>query len=207
MAKVVPTREATKRETRDALIVAGAIEFADKGLDGPSLDAICARAGFTRGAFYVHFKDRDELLVAVVDRMLTSFYDAVIASGETPEGLQETVARYIAAVVAGAPATRGTGQWHFHDTLAACARSPVLRKRYLELQRQAIERVATAAAAGQRAGNVRRDVPPKSLAEILLILTWGIGVANELNMDFDLQGGAAALSKLLRTRARKRSRR
>ncbi|MGH7328029.1 MAG: TetR family transcriptional regulator, partial [Polyangiaceae bacterium] len=70
MSKATKTRDATKIETRDALIAAGAMEFAEKGVDGPSLDGICARAGFTRGAFYVHFRDRDDLLVAVVDRVL-----------------------------------------------------------------------------------------------------------------------------------------
>ena len=43
--------------------------FAKHGLDGPSLDDICAHAGFTRGAFYVHFEDRDDFLVAVMDRV------------------------------------------------------------------------------------------------------------------------------------------
>jgi TetR/AcrR family transcriptional regulator, transcriptional repressor for nem operon len=196
--KVVPTREATKQETRDALIAAGTIEFAEKGLDGPSLDSICERAGFTRGAFYVHFRDRDELLVAVVDKMLTSFHDAVIASGDSPDDLQATIGAYVAAAVAGAPATRGRMQWHFHDTLAAVARSPVLRERYVSLQRQAIDRVAKAAKAGQRAGAVRRDVPAEAMGEILVTLTLGITAMLEVGVPFDLQAGGLALTKLLR---------
>ena len=54
--------QAAKQETREALLQAAMAEFAEKGLDLPSLDAICARAGFTRGAFYVHFRDREELV-------------------------------------------------------------------------------------------------------------------------------------------------
>src|SRR4051812_40727719 len=63
------TREETKQRTREALVEAGIALFAEQGLDGPSLDAICERAGFTRGAFYVHFRDRDELLQAVMERV------------------------------------------------------------------------------------------------------------------------------------------
>ncbi|HVH04632.1 MAG TPA: TetR family transcriptional regulator, partial [Myxococcota bacterium] len=63
-------RELAKQETREALVQAAIAEFAEKGLDLPSLDAICARAGFTRGAFYVHFRDREELLGAVMERAL-----------------------------------------------------------------------------------------------------------------------------------------
>ena len=81
------TRQATKSETRDALIAAGALEFAEKGLDAPSLDAICARAGFTRGAFYVHFRDRDDLLVAIVDRVLSGVQDAIIPRDDAPMDL------------------------------------------------------------------------------------------------------------------------
>jgi AcrR family transcriptional regulator len=190
-------RDATKAETREALIAAGATEFAQKGVDGPSLDAICARAGFTRGAFYVHFKDRDDLLIAVLERVLTSFHDAVIGTGSTPENLEQTIARYVAAHMLESPATHGAGRWHFHDTLAACARIPALRERYLALQLEATRRVANAARAGQRAKTVRSDVSAETLAQILILVTFGLGVATEIRMPIDLASGGAALKALL----------
>jgi AcrR family transcriptional regulator len=197
VAKNPPTREATKQETREALVRAGALEFAEKGLDGPSLDAICERAGFTRGAFYVHFRDRDDLLVAVVDRVLERFQRAVIASTGAPDDLRETIGRYVRAVVEGDPVPTNTPKWAFHDTLAACARLPVLRDRYRALQEGAIDQVARAAAAGQRAGTVRRDVTPKAIAEILVVLTLGIGAMLDAGIPFDLLGDAGALAKLI----------
>jgi AcrR family transcriptional regulator len=193
-------RDATKQETRDALIEAATAELAEKGLETASLDAICARAGFTRGAFYVHFKDRDDLVVAVVDRILKTLFDQVIASNDAPEDLDRTIAQYVANVVARSPAIRGRLKWRFHHTLAACARSPVLRDRYASLQREAMDRVAKAAKAGQRAGTVRRDVPANALAEILVVLTLGIGAMVDLEVPFDLQGGARALKTLLRAK-------
>ncbi|MGH7284894.1 MAG: TetR/AcrR family transcriptional regulator [Polyangiaceae bacterium] len=199
MSKATKTRDATKIETRDALIAAGAMEFAEKGVDGPSLDGICARAGFTRGAFYVHFRDRDDLLVAVVDRVLVGFQTQVISTAGSAEDLETTVTRYVAAVAAGGPATRGVGKWHFRDTLAACARIPALRKRYIELQREAIALVARAVRNGQHAGTVRADVEAQSLAEILVMLTLGIGVANDVGLSFDLAGGGQTIWKLVRS--------
>ena len=191
-------REAAKRETREALITAAREELAEHGLETASLDAICARAGFTRGAFYVHFKDREDLIVAVVDRILTTFFDRVIAGDGAPEDLDRTVAQYVAMVAEQAPEVGGRGRWHFHHTLAACARSAVLRDRYAALQRQGMDRVAAAARAGQRAGVVRADVPAAALGEILVILTLGIGALVDLGIPFDLQGGARALRRLLR---------
>jgi TetR/AcrR family transcriptional repressor of nem operon len=191
------SREATKRDTREALVTAGMLEFAEHGLDASSLDAICARAGKTRGAFYVHFADRDELLAAVIERILTSFYDAVIAPGDGAHSLQQTVAGYVAAVATNAPAVRNSGPWRFHHTLAACARSPELRRRYAALQRQAIERVTRAARGGQRGGTVRADVPAERLGELLVLLTLGIDAMREIGAPFDLHGGGVALSRLL----------
>jgi AcrR family transcriptional regulator len=190
-----PVRDTTKRETREALISAAMLEFAEHGLDVPSLDAICARAKKTRGAFYVHFADRDELVAAVFERILTSFQDAVIGAGGA-ESLQQTIAGYVAAVVSGAPAVRNRGPWRFHHTLAACARSPALRRRYAELQVQGIERVAQAARAGQRAGKVRTDIPAERIGELLVVLTLGIAAMREVEAPFDLTGGAKALARV-----------
>jgi hypothetical protein len=63
-------------------------------------------------------------------------------------------------------------------------------------------RVAKAARAGQRAGTVRKDVSAQALAEILVILTMGIGVMLDLEIPFDLAGGALALKGLLQTQPR-----
>ena len=109
-------REAAKQETREALVTAALAEFGERGLDAPSLDAICARAGFTRGAFYVHFKDRDALVVAAMERVLGAFLDAVIGrDGESPD-LEISVTRFAGALLAmaapGPPARRGpAGPW------------------------------------------------------------------------------------------------
>src|SRR6185436_7358643 len=91
-------RSEAKQETREALIAAALAEFAEHGLDAPSLDAICARAGYTRGAFYVHFRDRADLLVAVVEHAMTVFMDAVIATGGEGHDLERTIDRFAGAV-------------------------------------------------------------------------------------------------------------
>lgn len=217
MAAPASSRQVTKEETRGALIAAATREFAENGLDAPSLDAICARAGFTRGAFYVHFRDKDELIVAVVERVLSGIQDAVLAPSEARVDLSQTVARFVGAVAARDPAAVGTASWRFHHTLAACARSAKLRRLYLGLEEAAVRRVTEAAVAGQRAGTVRTDVPAPALAEILVLLTLGISAAIDLEMPFDLDGGARGLVKLLasgdggdvakrrRTRRRRRS--
>ena len=57
----------SKRErTRARLIEAATQIIGEKGYDRVTLEEVAARAGMTRGAIYGNFKDRDELILAVV---------------------------------------------------------------------------------------------------------------------------------------------
>jgi TetR/AcrR family transcriptional regulator, transcriptional repressor for nem operon len=84
-------RGESKQKTRAALLRAALELFAEQGLDLPSLDAICDRAGFTRGAFYVHFRDRDDLLVAAMDKVGEAFLASVFE--QAAEASREPVDR------------------------------------------------------------------------------------------------------------------
>ncbi|MFH8248915.1 TetR/AcrR family transcriptional regulator [Microbacterium sp. B2969] len=69
MTDVVTTRR--RDVTRQRLLDAAAEVFAEVGLDAASVEAICERAGFTRGAFYSNFETKEELfleLAGIVSR-------------------------------------------------------------------------------------------------------------------------------------------
>jgi AcrR family transcriptional regulator len=188
-------RHVGKRETREALILAGIAELAEKGLDEPSLDAICARAGFTRGAFYVHFEDRDDFIGAVMERVLGGFLDAIIATGNHAHDLAQTVTRFtddVARLTSGAQGALlglpvpGAGRAiQFHRLIEACTRSARIRGRWVALVREAIERVAKAADEGQVAGSVRGDIEAEQLGTLLVALALGAVAALESGVPFD----------------------
>lgn len=198
-------RERAKAETREALIDAAAAEFGARGLDAPSLDAICARAGFTRGAFYVHFRDREHLVAAVMQRALGGFLDTIIATGEQPHDLERTVRRFADAVV-GIAQVRGTrsrgaspvsGGVPFHRILEASERSVAIRKRFVALLGEAAERVAKTAAAGQTAAAVRSDVSADALGGLLVTLAFGFVVSVEVGIPFDAAAARDAVLALV----------
>ncbi|GAA1961505.1 helix-turn-helix domain-containing protein [Microbacterium deminutum] len=62
MTDVVATTR-RREATRQKLLDAAAQVFAEVGLDAASVEAICERAGFTRGAFYSNFETKDELFL------------------------------------------------------------------------------------------------------------------------------------------------
>jgi AcrR family transcriptional regulator len=53
----------SRERTRRKLLDAAAQVFAEVGLDAASVEAVCERAGFTRGAFYSNFDSKDELFL------------------------------------------------------------------------------------------------------------------------------------------------
>jgi AcrR family transcriptional regulator len=60
------TREESREQTRERLLAAAAGLFAERGVNGTSVEQIAERAGFTRGAFYGNFEGKHELVVALL---------------------------------------------------------------------------------------------------------------------------------------------
>jgi hypothetical protein len=55
--------------------------FAESGFDGASVEEICERAGFTRGAFYSNFASKDELFFGLVQQVSESKLERVRKRG------------------------------------------------------------------------------------------------------------------------------
>lgn len=63
MTETTPRREATRAKLIDAAID----EFAERGIDATSVEQLCERAGFSRGAFYSNFATKDDLCIAMLE--------------------------------------------------------------------------------------------------------------------------------------------
>jgi AcrR family transcriptional regulator len=61
----VASQERAVRTRRQILEAAGAV-FAERGFDGATINDIISRTGVTRGAFYFHFTNKEELATAVL---------------------------------------------------------------------------------------------------------------------------------------------
>jgi AcrR family transcriptional regulator len=92
-----------RENTQARLLDAAAQVFAEVGLEGASVEAICERAGFTRGAFYSNFESKDELflklaagvteqrLVQVRERIAEFVASGLLASDSDPTELVRQV--------------------------------------------------------------------------------------------------------------------
>lgn len=189
-------REESMIETRLALLDAGAAAFAEGGLDGPSLDSICERAGFTRGAFYVHFRDRQDFIAAVMDRLTAGFMETMFGGPERPADLAALVSRFAQAVSTGAYPIAGSVR--LHQVLEACSRSDEVRSRRAELYREAMNVVGRYAAESQTKGAVRADVDAGQVGALLVAIVVGLEVLTELRVPFGASGAAGTVMDLLR---------
>jgi len=63
-------RSESQARTRAALLDAAEALIVEHSIPALSLRAVCTRAGYTQGAFYSNFADREELLLEVMERNL-----------------------------------------------------------------------------------------------------------------------------------------
>lgn len=182
--KRASTRQQTKEQTRAKLIDAGLRLFAEHGLDGPSLDAICERAGFTRGAFYVHFRDRDDFLVQAIGDAGTDLIERLV--GEETHDLATAMLRLMSAIAEGKYPLVPGGGVPFHLLIDACMRAPKLRARYVELVAESVDRLRTLLKRGKRDGLVAADLDARATATLLMATLLGVQTMLELGVSADL---------------------
>ncbi|MEU5209314.1 TetR family transcriptional regulator [Streptomyces sp. NPDC020742] len=60
------TREESRQQTRDRLLDAAAELFTERGVNGTSVEQIAERAGYSRGAFYGNFEDKNALVAELL---------------------------------------------------------------------------------------------------------------------------------------------
>ncbi|MET1072760.1 MAG: TetR/AcrR family transcriptional regulator [Umezawaea sp.] len=79
MATERMTRDQSRARTRARLIDAAAELFAERGVNGASVEQIAERAGYSRGAFYGNFEDKGDLVLALLEHRTKAEFDEVSA--------------------------------------------------------------------------------------------------------------------------------
>jgi AcrR family transcriptional regulator len=77
-----------ERMSRSDWVRAGLSALSETGVEGVRVEKLAQQIGITKGSFYWHFKDRDDLLVSIIEeweRVQTSaVIEAVEATDDTP---------------------------------------------------------------------------------------------------------------------------
>jgi len=104
----VTTATRRRTETRARLLDAALAVLGEQGLARSSVESICERAGFTRGAFYSNFATMDEVVAALYTAQASHLVERVeerLAGGLDGSDLEQVVAHVLEVLPADHP-------WH-----------------------------------------------------------------------------------------------
>lgn len=166
---MVETVSRSRENTRARLVEAASLVFAETGIEGSSVEAICERAGFTRGAFYSNFGSKDELLLALIQRLAEEKVARIsvrvrelhesgrvgLGPAEIVEQVRELAHDDRASLVL------------MHELRTQAMRDPELARPYLALEDLVDERIAQIVEEIVRITGLRLRVAPLEAARLL----------------------------------------
>jgi AcrR family transcriptional regulator len=141
------TQAERREETREQVLAAAARVFARNGFHGTSLEAVAEEAGFSRGAVYYNFTDKEELFLELLDRRCAErAKDLREVFAETDDDVETTSRQAQLAAQQALDAMTGDAEWRalYMEFLAHAARNPAFRRafaRRTDQMRAALEEV------------------------------------------------------------------
>ena len=148
-------------EQLERLLEAGVEEFARRGLAGANMRTIADRACISVGALYKYYGDKEGFFRACLDRSLEAL-DRTLAEVTSEEaGFREYARRIIRALLRFS--REHAGYVRLYCALAASGGEEA-RRLAGEIEGVTSRLYAGAIAAGQAAGDLRRDMDPEMLA-------------------------------------------
>jgi len=172
-----------KAETRGELVEAAAAVFTERGYHSASVQEVAERAGFTTGAIYGHFRNKDDLFLAVFEQFalsrvgeLSETHDA--ADPAFGSGARALADQWMARHEENSAFTLVAMEFAVH-----AIRHPALREALAD--RYAAVRLAAARMLGQdaEAAGVTLPMPSLELATVLRELGVGLALAKLVDPD------------------------
>ncbi|MVA74660.1 TetR family transcriptional regulator [Auraticoccus sp. F435] len=166
-----PGASSARRErTRQRLMEAAVRVVAERGVNGASVEEICERAGFTRGAFYSNFSSKEDLCLAVlrqrIDHHLDQATTAIDAADAMGLDVEQTIARAVDLVVDSQdadPAMLVT----VHELRLHAIRTPEMRPGFAELEQQTNAVIAAIVNTGIVRHGCRLLLPAEEVGRLL----------------------------------------
>ncbi|MFP4377953.1 MAG: TetR/AcrR family transcriptional regulator [Spirochaetales bacterium] len=141
MAKELPertprkrlTREERKAQTRARLIESAQALFARHGYEGTSIDQVATDAGYTRGAFYANFANKEALMRELISHGFEGDLGGIESMGDAAQAKLsiDEIADFYARLAKSFYEEPSNTLWMLEFQLAA-VRHPELRSAYTE---------------------------------------------------------------------------
>ena len=178
------TPERRMERTRAALIASARHLFATRGFEGASLDDIAEAAGYTRGAIYRHFANKEDLFFAVSESVNTEVLDAFAEEldleegGPTIDDNRDYAAVWMKALAGSDELWALNVEWSLFQY-----RNPGVRERSVASLREGRSRVAAFMEHYMSAQGIRFKLPIETVASMLLNAADGFATTARLDPE------------------------
>jgi AcrR family transcriptional regulator len=182
------TRAESQAHTRDQLISTATKLFLRGGYSSTSLETVAEEAGYSKGAVYSNFRNKDELCLAVLDRIRADKENAITSAVAGAEGLDVLLEAFASWTVQ----TTADEAWMALETeYILNTRHDPQRRHDLAARNQAVRQTLTRLLTthAQRWG-VQLPVPAEVTATALTGLSLGIGLLRSADDDVDVDADA-----------------
>jgi AcrR family transcriptional regulator len=177
------TAERRRQQTREYLLQAAAQVFAERGFYAATLDEVAAAAGFTKGAVYSNFKNKEDLFLALLEdsyaREMTALRATIDGSSIPPEA---RIGDFVSLIGGELDRVPNMGALYLEFHLYAL-RNPAARARMNELEQEDIRAIADILEDERAQRGIDVEVPPERTARIIVALFRGISMMRTANPE------------------------
>ena len=189
------TAERRRQQTREYLLHAAAQVFAERGFHEATIDEVASAAGFTKGAVYSNFKNKEDLFLALLEdayaKDTAAIKQTLGASDVPPEARLGDFVQMMRNEMAQMP-DLGALYLEFH---LYALRNPSARERMNELERADVRAIAEIIESERTQREIEIDEPVERTARIIVALFRGISMMRTSDPEMageDLLEGAIA---------------
>jgi len=189
------TAERRRQQTREYLLRAASQVFAERGFHEATLDEVAAAAGYTKGAVYSNFKNKEDLFLALLEdayaRDMAAIKKTLEASDVPPEARLGDFVQMMRGEMEYVP-NLGALYLEFH---LYALRNPTARERMNELERADVRAIADILESERTQREIEIDEPVERTARIIVALFRGISMMRTSDPEMageDLLEGAIA---------------
>ncbi len=187
-----PRRSRADGELSRARILDAASEIAgERGYEGTSIALVSAKCGLPASSIYWHFKDKDDLIGAVIERS----FGAWLSAWRIPEN-GDTQQRFVGLAAQAAKALSDSPDFIRLGLMLALERRPTeprARTMFMHVRAQGFERLTN---------NFREFMPGLSDAEVRQLVTFAMAGADGLFIAKEIGGDAVDLIALFELHGR-----
>ncbi len=177
------TQERRRQLTREHLLAAAAQVFAERGFYGATLDEVARVAGFTKGAVYSNFKNKDDLFLALFkanyEREMATLV-ATLEASDVPD--VERLSDFVSVIREEERRVPNAALLHQEFWLYA-TRNPEARARLVAIDEEAVLAVAELLRTRRNQDGMKPLDDPVRVARIIEAMFRGIGLLRVMQPD------------------------